>query len=116
MDKHLLHITVIDRVEPDPAQVTKAVVHALQMKTPLWMLGTKGSQRRLLGPDQVNKFTPENYQHMAQLGLLYTERRVPLLRVFAEEIDPQGIPKKWTPYAHAFALRSHEGQLKMNDE
>jgi hypothetical protein len=84
MEKHLINLKYSERVEPDPNAVVRAVQAAREMKTRLWLLGTKGSKRALQG-EQVASWTSEQYMKYADAGLLYVERDE--LWAFAPALD-----------------------------
>lgn len=120
MEKHLITITVRERVEPDPNAVVRATTNAQQMKWKLWLLGGKGSRRCLQG-QQVIKYTNDQYMQAARAGLLYSEREpeVSELWAFSPHLDGHtGLPQLMEPYDFAFAKRSPEGvqgkQVDMN--
>ena len=108
MEKYLLHITVMERVEADSTAVVKALNDAVNLKTALHLLGTKGTERRLQGAPQVNKYNPEEYLKAAQVGLLFVEKHA--VRAFAQDIDTNGMPQQLEEYHQAFARRSYTGQ------
>lgn len=108
MEKHLLTITIRTRVEPE--HVVKALSDAVNMKAALWLLGPRGSRRRLQGHQQVNQWRPDQYQEAARRGLLYLEPEASEAWAFCPDLDATtGLPLLLEAYDLAFAKRSPEG-------
>lgn len=109
MEKHLIHLTTCTRIEGEPNAVTRALVSATEMKTCLWLLGRKGSKRRLQGAQVAALGTPQQYTKAAEEGLLYEEGSEGW--AFAPELDESTrLPLLMERYDEAFAKRSYAGK------
>lgn len=107
MEKYLTRMMVSKQVEAEPNKVTKAIMDALNCKSALWLLGTKGSRRRLQGP-VVNNYMPDQYMAVAKAGLLYCEDLEERF-AFAPELDSQKLPLLMEDYDGAYSRRSLAG-------
>lgn len=101
MDPHLISITTLDRVKPDPNDIVRLRVQLRTGNAHVLLLGRKGSMNEV--PDE-NKFSYEQLMKAAQEGLLYTERRKAW--AFAAALDNEtALPVLMERYEDAFRRR-----------
>jgi hypothetical protein len=96
--------------------VVRAATNAQQGKWALWVLGTKGSLRRLQGQQVATFGTSDKYMAYAKAGLLYAELAPEQgdRLAFSPQVDKAtGLPLLLENYEHAFAKRSPEGMGKV---
>lgn len=101
MDPHLISITTLDRVKPDPNDIVRLRVQLRTGNAHVLLLGRKGSMHEV--PNE-NKFSHDQLLKAAQEGLLYTERKKAW--AFAPGLDPETeLPVLLEGYENAFRRR-----------
>ena len=115
MEEYLIAMNIRKRVSADPNDVVRAVRDASETKARLYMLGTKGSLRCVTGDKVQQLATSQQYQVVAEKGLLYVEYDTDAELAFSPALDAETkLPVIMERYDVAFAKRMPEGLALLN--